>query len=202
MYKCFDNLFDQGMILRTYREAISLSWDYNVMSNDPLKDIPGESTLANYDAIKSRFFGCRLYQHIEGYKTTANCPEIFWQILTTFVGGVLKESESTLQLRYVHANLQVMGQDGETHRDIIMNEGRDRSILYFPHTEWREEWGGQLQILDDDDNVIDEFLPLPGRIVYLDGRHPHRALAPLVPNLGRISIAYKLDTMVPTPFKV
>jgi Rps23 Pro-64 3,4-dihydroxylase Tpa1-like proline 4-hydroxylase len=95
-----------------------------------------------------------------------------------------------MSLIQIDANLQVSGQDGSYHNDTYIGGGKDRTIIFYPHIEWKEEWGGELQILDGD--LIHNIFPNPGKIVCFDSTVKHRALAPSLNDKPRMSIAFRM----------
>lgn len=184
MLKVYDDLFTADFIMEASKLAHRFPWTYNNVANR--NQFP-------YDSIFTkgthRFFGTSLYEQ-SGYKTHNTTPDLFLNALDHICGNMIEEK---LSLHAISANLQVYGQDGTAHKDNYGGDGKDRTILFYCHHEWKEEWGGALEILNDDDEVIDSVLPLPGRVVYLDSSVLHRAKAPLVKNIARMSIAYRMQ---------
>ena len=95
-------------------------------------------------------------------------------------------------IKEIHANLQVFGQQGTWHKDFYGN-GNTKALLYYPVLQWNQEWGGSLDIREDDTDEYVSYQYVPGRIIYMDGSKEHRANAPLVINKGRISLVFNIE---------
>ena len=184
MLKVYDDLFTPKFIMQMSEAAHSLPWTYNNVANR--NQFP-------YDSIFTkgthRFFGHTMWSRDGLYNVYNTAPDIFLQILEFLQFNILEEKA---EMHTISSNLQVYGQDGTAHVDDYFGGGIDRTILLYCHHEWKEEWGGALEILDDNKKVIDSILPMPGRVVYLDSSVLHRARAPLVKDIARMSIAYRM----------
>jgi Rps23 Pro-64 3,4-dihydroxylase Tpa1-like proline 4-hydroxylase len=181
MLKVYDDLFTPDFIVNTAIEAHNLPWTYTNVANRT--QFPPDSVLTKGS---HRFFGTIVYDWKNRVDDT---PNIFKALLDYLLSNIIEEE---VKLHIISTNLQVYGQDGTTHVDDYIGSNKDRTILYYPHCEWKEEWGGALEILNDDGEVIESVLPLPGRVVYMDSSISHRANAPSVKNIGRMSITYRL----------
>lgn len=186
MLQVFDNLFTKDLLLdlNVYFRT-DLSWSINNVANR--HQYPISSSLCEGSHL---LFGKRIYHRHSRYKVHNEATNQVIDVLEHFVHNILKHNG--LELFYIDCNLQMCGQDGTSHIDDFLGRGRDRTIMFYPHFEWQESWGGQLQILDDNHNVIEEHYPKPGRIIYFDSSVSHRALGPRVPNVPRFSVAYRM----------
>lgn len=184
--KVFDNLFTDKFLMDTYIACKSIPWSYSCSGNRKAHPHYCPLSIGNY-----LFFGAMLYEKTSYFNIKNTCPDILFEVLEHFVLNEL--NDKSLKLFTIVSNLQVKGQNGESHRDFYVGDGRDRTIMFYPHYKWEDSWGGEFQILDDDDNVIESILPLPGRIIYFDSSVNHRALAPNIPNVARMSIAYRME---------
>jgi hypothetical protein len=187
MLKVYDDLFTPDFIMEMSKAAHMLPWTYSNVANRD--QFPLDST---FTKGTHKFFGSSLWFRDSLYNVTNNTPDIFLKALDHLQFSVLEED---VDMHCIDSNLQVYGQDGTAHKDDFISDGTDRTILLYCHHEWKEEWGGALEILNDDGEVIESVLPLPGRVVYLDSSVLHRARAPLVKNEGRMSIAYRMRTI-------
>ena len=182
MIEVYDDLFTPDFILETYNQAMSLSWKFDNKANRGLQYPPDSP----FSKGSHHFFGSEMLVTGPGYQIVSNVPSIFWEVLHYFVFQIIKETPETLALNAIQGNLQAKGQDGTWHRDNYTQDGSDRTILYYPHHEWKEEWGGEFQVKDGE-----SYLPLPGRIIYMDSAELHRGLGPKG-SQSRISIVYRM----------
>ena len=85
-----------------------------------------------------------------------------------------------------HANCQTIMQDGPRHIDV--NSKASEIIMTNPL--WHEGYGGETEFLDTDGNIhLVDFVP--GRIIMFNGQIPHRALAPRVAGIFRITLNFQ-----------
>jgi len=85
-----------------------------------------------------------------------------------------------------HANLQTIMQDGPRHLDVHAKS----SIIIMTNPVWHDGYGGETEFLDTDGNIhLVDFVP--GRIVAFNGQIPHRALAPRVAGIFRITLNFQ-----------
>lgn len=184
-FKVYDDLFSEKFLYTLHEICTYFPW---VLANIANKN------QYPYNCISSKgshlFFGANLFHKNSFYEVVNTAPPQLFEVLEHFVFNVLQQND--LLLNNIQANLQVMGQDGTFHRDDYSGNGADRTILFYPHYKWDRDWGGELEILDGD-KVVEKIFPFPGRIVFFDSLVKHRALAPTVPNLGRMSIAYRME---------
>ncbi len=98
------------------------------------------------------------------------------------------EFNSPLKLFRIDLNLQFYGQDGSPHID----EG-EYTIMLMNNSEWKPEWGGQFQLMSDDQTtVLEEWDYVSGRVLMFPSNVPHRGLAPLVKNVYRYSTVFRV----------
>lgn len=188
MLKVYDDLFTDDFIMEMSKAAHRLPWKYTNVANR--NQFPVSSMFAKGT---HRFFGSVLWDDKGGYNIENNTPKEFMDVLDFFLDkGFFDEN---VRMHSIDANLQVYGQDGTGHIDDFMADGTDRTVLLYCHHEWKEEWGGALEILNEDEEVIESILPMPGRVVYLDSSVLHRARAPLVKDVARMSIAYRMQAI-------
>lgn len=185
MVRCLDNIFTDKYLIGLYEDVMSSPYTLSNVANRksyPLRD--------GFDFGDCKIFGCTYYQRITKHFYNNNAP---YRVMEAF--EVLAEtylSELNFEIHSISANLQVMGQEGVIHKDEYIGDGSDRTLILFPHYKWEQDWGGSFQIFDDHDRVIEEYLPLPGRALFFDASVGHRGNPPIVPNVGRYSIAYRL----------
>jgi len=186
MLKVWNDSFSHDLLVDAYKLALTFPWNFCNVAN--ISKFPSDSILTSGS---HRFFGVNTYSKRHRYNIINNTPQLYFDILDFIVDGLIKTDN--LELISIDHNLQISGQNGTTHRDIYLGNGRDRTILFYPHYEWKEENGGPLEILDDNNNVIKSILPNPGCVVYFDGTVPHRAIAPNKIDTPRISTAFRMQ---------
>lgn len=96
---------------------------------------------------------------------------------------------SPIYLKRIDVNLQFIGMNGSTHTDAVDDE---LTVMLMNNSEWKPEWGGQFQLMDWRENVIEEHDYVPGRVIIFPGKHPHRGLAPLSPHIARYTTVYRI----------
>ena len=184
--KVYDNLFTDKFLLELYECCVKLPWNLSNTANR--NQYPDECITTKGSHL---IFGTRLFYRESYYSVRNYAPRQLFDVLEYFISDHLKED---LFLDKIDCNLQVMGQNGTSHKDIILGNGIDRTIIFYPHYKWDENWGGELEILEEN-KVVEKIFPAPGRVLFFDSSVTHRALAPKIPNLGRMSIAYRMGKM-------
>ena len=147
----------------------NITWNYQNQAN---RNAFGKGT--------HRFFGANFYPEPDvvrdDFWINNSWMKFLWE-------AVSKHLNVKGEIQSVRANLQVAGQDGTWHKD-----GEDlKALIYFPNIQWRPEWGGNLDIKENE-----SYEYVPGRIIYMDGSKDHRANAPLIKNKARISLVYNI----------
>lgn len=107
---------------------------------------------------------------------------------------MLESIEDLLDRRFylsrIDFNLQHSFCDGTSHID---GEKGSYTIMYMPSLEWDTlEWGGQFQLLDDDNNVIEEHEYVPGRVLIFPSEIKHRGLGPRHPHVYRYTVVWRV----------
>lgn len=185
MIEVYDELYTDDFLVKLHALSRDLPWGYGNTANR--YQYPQDSILGKGSHV---FFGRRIYQKHSPYRIHNHAPDEFIDVLENFVFKIIKDN--SLELQGIDINLQLLGQDGTVHRDFY-NNPQDRTIMFYPHYKWDESWGGAFQVLDNQDNIIDEYFPMPGRIIYFDSTVLHRALAPTIANIPRISVAFRMN---------
>ena len=81
------------------------------------------------------------------------------------------------------------GYDGDLHRDNVI-DGLP-TYLYFVTPDWGPRFGGEF-IIYDNNNLAEEVVFVPDRLVIFNGSRPHRGLAPTrLSSLLRITMAFQ-----------
>jgi hypothetical protein len=186
MLQVWNDSFSHDILVDVHKLAITLPWTLSNVANR--KTFPQDSVLTTGS---HRFFGVNTYSRYHRYNITNSTPQLYFDILDFIVYGLIKTDN--LELISIDHNLQMEGQNGTAHKDLYLNNGGDRTILFYPHYEWKEENGGPLEILDENFNVVESILPNPGCVVYFDGSVNHRAIAPKIANIPRISTAFRME---------
>jgi len=122
-----------------------------------------------------RLFGATLFNRVDLNRATSvhDKSESFFNIFD--------EIQNRLNVRFflhsIHLNIQHSGCNGTTHTDSGWAD--DYTIMMMTNPEWKDEWGGQFQLTDDDGKtVVEEHAYVPGRIIIFPSKHPHRGLGP------------------------
>lgn len=188
--KVVDNIFTDKFLLELYTTIkTEINWTYTNVANR--SQYPLSCPLSEGSHT---FFGSRIYDINNGIDVFNIAPK---KVLESFYVIMDNLQLQNSQLRSIDMNLQVYGQDGTIHKDIFYSDDRNKdiTILFYPHYKWDTSWGGHLQIMDGN-NVKEEHLPIPGRIICFDSSVPHKALAPNVKDVGRFSVAYRLSQQI------
>ncbi len=181
-----DDLFD-GMYLYQVEQKISEIPLYTT-------NIANRKTWPYGTKGSHRLLGCRLFQreNMNSVKEYTEHSQIFFEILTK----IEEELKAYFYLHEISLNVQHCGCDGTTHRDSADNS--DLTILMMTNAEWNKELGGQFQLTSaDGETVIEEHEYVPGRIIILPSKHPHRGLGPTETYVYRSSVVWRvapLDT--------
>lgn len=90
-----------------------------------------------------------------------------------------------------YGNALTFGTEGYSHRDSD-DKKNYYTTLYYPGTEWRRDWGGEILFFDDRGEIIKAVVPKPGRVVHFPGSIFHKANSPsrICPEL-RVSFMFK-----------
>ena len=167
-----DDFVSDDFVYHTYKFLDNLPWAYQSTANR------NEFGVGDF-----RSFGINFLPMWEQLQQEENNLALLLQIVS-------KHLNIKGELKGIHANLQVYGQDSSWHRDNY-GEGATNAILYYATMRWRTEWGGNLEIKENND--IRSYEYVPGRIIYMDGTKEHKANGPLVKNRGRISVVYSIS---------
>jgi hypothetical protein len=181
----FEDKFAHDFLVEAYMTALRLDWHYQNKAN--IMQFPPNSPIANGSHC---FLGARTFIKSGKYRFENNTPPIFLDILEHIVYKLL--NNQNLELTVIDFNMQFKGQEGGYHQDLYNNDGTDRTILFYPHYEWKPEWGGSLDVVEED-GTIEQHELKPGKVLYFDGSVSHKANAPLIDNIPRISVAYRFS---------
>ena len=186
MLEVYDDLFTHDfLVLLNMICKSNIGYSYTNSANR--YQYPLQSTLSKGSHT---FFGKILYEKSNDYRVFNETPNELFDVLEHFVFNIIQKD---LDLVQIQVNFQVHGQNGNSHLDKYREDGKDRTIMFYPHYKWDDSWGGDLEITDENENVIDSYLPLPGRIIYFDSKMLHRGLGPsAMSEEPRISIAFRM----------
>lgn len=184
MLAIYDNIFSYDFIVKSYMESLELPWNYTNIANR--FQYPTSSILSKGSHL---FFGKRIYEKKGLFNIKNNSPDIFLEVIEHFVKNVIQDT--SIDLVAIDCNFQLCGQDGTAHSDFEKNK-ISLTAIYYPVIDWKSEWGGALEILDND-KIVDRIYPVPGRMVFFDSSIYHRSVAPTIPEAPKISIAYRLN---------
>ena len=181
MVQIIDDLFTDKFLLEIYEDLLT-GWSFDNVANRY------QHPMDSFCKGTHRFFSRSMYEKISKDFAENQCPDRVMEVYEVLSKKIENDLNIKLEVTKIEANLQVMLQDGTPHID-----GTSHTLIFFPHYKWEKEWGGYLQIFDNEGNLTESILPLPGRAVLFDSRVLHRGLSPVVPNIARISIAYRVN---------
>jgi SM-20-related protein len=72
----------------------------------------------------------------------------------------------------VYGNGHTFGTEGYCHRDSDSDDYF--STIYFAHSQWDSNWGGELVFYHPDGDVIRSVAAKPGRVIHFPGNITHR----------------------------
>jgi hypothetical protein len=127
-----------------------------------------------------------------------NRDTIFWKMDINdgnFINNIMKKIETHMNKKFevlrVYANGQTYGQDGDFHTDSD-EEGAYTLLIYISEITPTnvKRIGGYTQFMLD--GMIKGVEPYTKRAILFDSRIEHRGMAPLIKNILRVSLAFKL----------
>lgn len=167
MVEIYDNIFDheQMVFLENYMLSCKTTCT-NTSDGGLLREESGK--LKN----KHLFFGACLFSREDINRVTTYHPEA--DVLFDVFDSIQNNIKKKYYLKEISINLQHAGCNGSTHTDGPTD--RHKTIMLMSNCYWEKEWGGQFQLVDFDDNIIEEYEYVPGRVIIFPGNHPHRGL--------------------------
>jgi hypothetical protein len=177
----YDDLFDEKFLLELNEICDDLPNKPNNISN--------RRTYPYGTKGSHNILGCVLFSKLSKYVYQSICPLSLMWAFDNFANKYLNKD---LELFYIQSNLQTCGMDGSYHVD--GEPGTKTAILFATHG-WKKEWGGEFQIIGSENEIVQTIEYVPGRIIYFDSSIPHRGLSPMVPNIFRHSISFRLRSM-------
>lgn len=99
-----------------------------------------------------------------------------------------------VETKKLYLNGQAHGQCGSFHRDAECNlRGNFITLVYYPHSIWKPEWGG-FTIIIDGKGVMHTIYPEPNSAVVFDSKLLHVGLEPTVHCITqRVTLAHKME---------
>ena len=179
-----DNFFDDLYLHQLYDEITKIPVYGNNIAN--------RNTWPYGYTGSHRLLGNMLFDRtsINDIVTLEPSAKDFLEIFSALEEKILNQK---VYLRNIQLNLQTQGMDGTTHTDSF--EKDDATILFMVNPIWNKEWGGEFQILDESENVIEEYDYKPGRILIFPSDAPHRGLSPKEKYIFRYSIVYRISPL-------
>ena len=183
--KILDDQFDKLYLHQIAGHIGEIPLSYNNIANRTTWPYEFEGT--------HKLLGCKLFQRGNGINRITTCHE---KVEPFF--NILERLEEVLSAYFmcnqIGLNVQYQGFDGTTHTDSA--DPNDITLLMMTNPEWDSSWGGQFQLTDKDgEHVVEEHEYVPGRIIILPSKHPHRGLAPTVPHVYRTSIVWRVTPL-------
>ena len=176
----FDNLFDYDYMVQVEKTMLHL----------PVTAI-NEANGTGYPAGQHgthKLFGENLFErrsinHIVNWTPKCEC---FFNMFS----HIEEQVDFPLLLNRIDFNLQHSFCDGTSHVD---GDPGDYTIMYMVNTKWdSKEWGGQFQIVNENNEVIEEHEYVPGRVLIFPSEIPHRGLGPRHPYVYRYTVVWRV----------
>jgi len=138
-----------------------------------------------------KLFGCNIFERHDLNRVVSLNPkaETFFDIFD----GIENALNEKFYLSRIDVNLQHTFCDGTKHLD---TKHGSHTIMLMSNSIWNPEWGGQFQILSEDDEVIEEHEYVPGRIIMFPSHLFHRGLAPKEKYIYRHTIVYRVKSII------
>jgi hypothetical protein len=141
-------------------------WQYGVMTPTYGWTIEDPKPMWWCDFVKNRW-------HEALYRNIIDCLEQINPVTKNYIFKMIN----------AQAGGRTYGIDGSIHidHDFEFNQDGDgfMTFLYFAHTEWEAEWGGEVQFFGDNGEIIASYTPMPNTCIVFDSNIPHRGLAPV-----------------------
>lgn len=185
-----DDLFPQWMIDHVYNQIFNTySWFYGHTSNypeDPMYDVGADPSWKEVPAFKQQI----------NPPTSPNAHDSCWQMI---YNAIIQYIPFELDLGEVLVNGQQWIHNTIPHTDCECDNGI--TFIYYPHREWKDEWGGETLVELEKGNWT-PIMPKPGRVAIFKGNIPHHGLPPNECYKGiRATLVYKMMRVVPLPPK-
>jgi hypothetical protein len=182
MIKIYDNLFSDDFLMQ------SLAFYFTGVSWQPCNIANRTTFPPDSPFVKGshRLLGA-------GWENPEESPEIVKAPFDWVSTEILKGEN--LELYRIDCNLQSYMINGTSHHDTYIGDGKDRTLIFFPHYKWKEKWGGDFEVLDEYGNVTESIPVKPGRMIYFDSSVAHRGLGPTHKYIYRVSVAYRIKVI-------
>ena len=181
--KVLDDLFD-GMYLHQIEKHIS---EIPLYTNN----IANRTTWPYGTKGSHRLLGSRLFhrESMNSIKEYSEHAKPFFEILQQ----IEEKLNAYFYLHEIALNVQHEGCNGTTHTDSASSH--DYTILMMTNAEWDSSQGGQFQLTTKDGDVVEEYEYIPGRVIMLPSKHPHRGLGPIGEYVYRSSIVWRVTPL-------
>lgn len=177
----FDNVFDSLYLHETFVKISMMPVNFTNVANRKTKPYgyTGSHTLLGSTVFSRSSINCIDDIDMEYYPMFYNMFELITEHL-----------DVNFYLSAITTNIQPTGCDGTTHTD--SDENDEYTILVMTNPEWKQEWGGQFQLIGESDSVIEEHEYVPGRVILLPSACPHRGLGPKEKYIYRSSVVFRV----------
>ena len=179
----FDNVFDSLYLHETFAKISSMPVNFTNVANRKTKPYGYRGT---HTLLGATVFSRSGINHID-YIDMEYYP-IFYSMFEL----ILDYMDVNFYLTAITTNIQPTGCDGTTHCDAENGENDEYTILVMTNPEWKKEWGGQFQLVDESGVVVEEHEYVPGRIILIPSAHPHRGLGPTEKYVYRSSVVFRV----------
>tara|TARA_B100001250_G_scaffold393092_1_gene395509 strand:- start:1324 stop:1917 length:594 start_codon:yes stop_codon:yes gene_type:complete len=160
----------------------STNWDFNNIAN--------RRSWPHGQKGSHRLSGCNIFKRVGLNRVTHLHPD------ASKFFDLYESIESILDKKYylseIQLNLQHSGCDGSAHVDGI--DFGQKTIMLMTNSVWKTEWGGQFQIIDMNDTIMEEHEYVPGRLIVFPASCLHRGLGPNIeyPYVYRHTLVFRV----------
>lgn len=111
----------------------------------------------------------------------------FFDIFEALEEKILKHN---FLIKEIFLNMQHTGCHGMTHTD--GNDDTELTLMIMTNPVWEKDWGGEFQILDENEKVLETYDYIPGRIILFPAKVRHRGLGPIKEYIYRYTLVYRI----------
>jgi|TARA_E500000318_G_scaffold16021_2_gene16362 hypothetical protein len=185
-YKIWDDLMEPNFRYDFDQFTNKVAWNLTNRANGMNHQFP--------DGVKGShlFWGKTFFEiNRESGKITSDIPDHVWGLQEWVFQRHLNENlgNRKFNFHYIGLNGQSLGQDGTVHVDGDSDE--HYTLMYFVNDVWEKDWGGDFELIGENNQVIDKIEFVPGRLIFFKSNIPHRGLGPLKPMVVRKTLVWR-----------
>jgi len=177
-----DNFFDQKFLV-----DLAYFIEHNISFN--CSNIANSTTWPYGVTGSHRLFGTCIFlrNNLNSIQVLDKNAHRFFEIFEAIEDIILRKK---VYLSQIDINLQHAGCDGTSHKDGPSN---DTTIMIMSNSYWKSEWGGEFQMLSDDEKeILETHQYIPGRIIIFPSNVLHRGLGPKEKYIYRHTITFRV----------